>query len=247
MANRSRIEENWVQGEGGYEVTRARKILLLALENLKKERGSITLVQKGYQSGNTMLVDFDDNRLLIDKPRDWPGGITRVRAIFRDNAKLWNHFVANIFQTDKDTLYARFPEEMYLLQRRAHYRVDAPRGSQVTFTYEGQKMKGFFVQDVSSGGMLIFTSMRRNIVLYRNKTIRDIVLNLAIHDSSSQGTGPLLQLQIPEGEVVRGFRNEQLKLIYSGIKFSCTSLEEETLLKYVRQRELALLRKGSQI
>lgn len=236
------IETGWVSTENGYEVTRSKDIINYTISRLKQERVMLTLLQKNYQSGNTMLIDYDAEQILIDKPVDWPRGITQIRAVFRDNAKLWHHFTLVVTSVDKDTLYAKWPTELFLLQRRCHYRIEVPRGGQVAFTYEGQKMRGFFLEDVSAGGMLIFTNLKRNIILFKNKILTDISLALLVHEGDSQDRA--YKLLIKEGEVMRGFRNEEACLIYFGIKFTPNHAEEEALLKYVRQRELAIIRKG---
>jgi len=238
----SAVDVGWVPYEGGYEHTRSPEIIANSLTWLKKDRVFLILVFKGYQSGNTILVKIKDKILHIDKPRDWPGKIKKVRVIFRNSSKLWTHFICNIKAVSFDTLFLHYPEEMFMLQRRTHYRVDVPRGSYASFHCQGE-VRRMSIKDISANGMLIYTQSRLDI-LQRGQTVSKIQLHIVVEEDDPDTQNGVMVIKIQEGEVVRSFSKKDRKLFFFGIHFIPEPTEEERILKYIRQRELAILRKG---
>ncbi len=231
----------WVSYDRGYEITQSGSIISNCLQYLLKERAPITLYNKNYQSGNTLIFAVKDNRLLIDKPRDWMG-LKKVRVIFKDSAKLWNHFVTLIVSESKDTLFAQLPTELFMLQRRAHFRVETPQGSMVTFRHEKKKCK-FKIQDVSAGGMLMFEKINHGIPLH-GKKISEILISIPTVTKGPDAKLSRIRFSIPDGKVVRSFKNGQTEMEFFGVYFTPEPKEETRILQYVRQRELHMLRKG---
>ncbi|MBU0484246.1 MAG: hypothetical protein KKB30_07005 [Proteobacteria bacterium] len=236
------INSGWVPDEIGYQRTSSLAIIKLVLTKLQSDRRFITLVQKGYQSGNSILVDFDQTRLMIDKPVDWPEGSTKAMVVYRDDARLWNHFRVRVTATTHDTIYTDFPRELYQLQRRDHYRVDLPRTSIISFVHKNNLHQGFCVQDLSASGILIYR--KKKDLLAVNDVISQITIKIPadepqIGDPEAEGT----IIKVSKAEVVRTFRNPRVHVFFFGIKFMLANKEEEIMLRYVRQRELELLRR----
>ncbi len=230
----------WVADESGYEKTNSSWVIRQALDRLKKDRVFLTLFHKGYQSGNTILVNYSDH-LQIDKPVDWPGVQVRIRVIFRDGARLWNHFSVQVLSVTNDTIVTEFPKELFQLQRRLHYRVDVPRGSQVLYTHKGKRCQGLYFQDISIGGILICMKVP---LLEHGDTVSAIEMAIPGGQVLDESGAQMQQIiTIGRGEVVRAFRNRQNMTCF-GIEFRPTAQEEKSLFEYVRYRELELLRKG---
>jgi hypothetical protein len=227
----------WVQDEVGYQRTSSRTIINNLLKSLMKKRRFLCLRRKdGYQSGNTVLVEVAENRLAIDKPVDWPGGGAPVTLIFRDDHMLINHCTVKVTAVTTDTVYTAFPGTVYQLQRRSHYRVGVPRASRASMTVRGEYLPGFFLHDISASGILV--SRRDEQLLAEGDELSDISLDIAAED----GRGATV-IAISQGEVTRTFTRSRTGLYYAGIKLLADCHEEETLLRYVRKRELELLRR----
>lgn len=236
------VYNGWVEHQAGYEHTRSERIIRHMMNWLQKNRLFVTVLHKGYQSGGTLVINADDKTITLDKPRDWPGSHTAVRVVFRNQTKLWCHFSGEITVATVDTLQLKFPEELFMLQRRQHYRINVPAGSSVTFLYNQKKCK-LNVADLSAGGMLLQSKDITGLPQPRH-TIKNISLTIPSDDKVAGAENGLLRFQVKEAEVARLFRNETSRTFCLGVIFSLTPAEEERIMKYIRQRELALLRKG---
>jgi len=228
----------WVSDESGYEKTRSREIIGQTLDRLKNNRMLITLYHKDYQSGSTVLVDFGE-QLVIDRPKDWPDNISRVRVVFKDEGRLWNFFQVAVRSVSSDYVYTDVPVELFLLQRRDNYRVDVPSGSQVTFSHQGKNHVALRLENISAGGMLITL---KGQVLRPGDLLTDLYISLP--GGEREGLGKPTELKIGKAEVARTLRGDNHIHILFGIKFLLTPVEEDRVQRYVRSRELELLKKG---
>ncbi len=234
---------HWIPGEEGYDTTKSLEIIKVALANIKKKRMFVVLLQKGYQSGSTIIVDFDDKHLLIDKPMDWPGSNFSVRVVFKDEAMVWNHFTVKVVGVYKDTLKTIFPTELFRLQRRSHFRINVPRGSEASFGRKDWRYTDGAMVDISVGGMLLrFDRLKPIVDGHSNDKISHIVLTIL--PGPGEPSDEAVALVVEEGRIVREMFDQQSKCLMVGVKFSLKVNEEKDLMQYVRQRELALLRKG---
>ena len=232
----------WVPDEMGYQRTGSRAIIAQTLKKIKGNRKFVTLIQKGYQSVNTIIVDYDDNQLLFDKPLDWPDNNDKVIVAFRSDSGLLSHFTVSIKTITKDTLYTEYPKNLYQLQRREQYRVGVPRESRVSFFLNGKKHSGYSIENISASGMLLYRKNKQNLEPHHELTNIKIFLPEEFPPHNSEPIGDTA-LNIKRGEVVRVFDNQRSHLCYAGVRFLLDATEEELIFKYVRQRELELLRK----
>ncbi len=237
------LKIGWVSMEGGYEVTQSPGIILKTLELLKTGRLIVSLLCRGYQSGSTLLYDFDEQNIYIDKPKDWNPDNNKFRVVFRNEAKVWMHFVTVVKEITKDALRCHVPKELFMLQRRSHYRVLLPRESRVTFKYNNEN-HDFKVKDLSAGGMLMYSQFDTDIPQHGNH-LKDLILSIPCHEKIPGVENDILIINIDEGDVVREFVRQQHPMLFCfGVRFYLSSTEEEKVLRYVRQRELEVLRKG---
>jgi c-di-GMP-binding flagellar brake protein YcgR len=226
----------WISQDAGYELTASPAIIQSLLATLKKERNFITLFHEGYQSFGTMLVDVTDTECKIDKPKDWPGTHTKIRVSFKNKAKIAHHFYSRITSTTRNHLYLNLPKELYKLQRRSNYRVELPKGSFATFMYNGKKCK-FNVKDISLSGMLFYTK-NTEAVSEHVKEIEAISVKTPFQDDGD------ISITVKNGEIVRTTYNKRHKIYFHGVRYFPTGPEEEQILKFIRKRELQILRKG---
>lgn len=231
----------WQPSADGREITRSQQIITTTLFRLKSKRIFLTLLHRGYQSGSTVLIAYDRKQLEIDKPLDWPHTETRVRILFKDTARLWTYFTVEVTAATADSLFTRVPDTIYRLQRRSHFRVEPPSGSQASFVHRGTSFTGLSIQDISAGGMLLLSASR--LPLSSEDSITHI--SIFIPDGGeliNPREGGDLVIPIRQGRIARVSEGDAYGY---GIDFKYSQNEEELLLRYVRQRELELLRKDS--
>jgi c-di-GMP-binding flagellar brake protein YcgR len=237
------LKIGWVSMEGGYEITQSPGIIRKNLEYLKGRRIIINLVCKGYQSGSTLLFNFDEHSIFIDKPKDWTPDNSKFRVVFRNEAMVWMHFITSVTEVSADALKCTMPREIFMLQRRSHYRVLLPRESRVSFTYNNEPCE-LAVKDLSVGGILMYSQFDTEIPQH-GSTLHNILLSVPCHDKIPGVADGFLSIKIDEATVVREFVRQQYPILFCfGVRFSLSGAEEEKVLRYVRQRELEVLRKG---
>ncbi len=228
----------WVTLDNGAQSTESHELIKMSLTRLRKKREMVTLVHKGYQSPKTVIVNFDDKKLEIDKPSDWPGSQKLIHILFRDESLVWNQIRVKVLKVTSDSIFTQFPSTLVRLQRRANYRVGVPHGSTAMFLYNEEMFQGFQVVDISANGILLCAD--RELPLDRGNPVNDVAL---FFPGGGDGLSAGTYINIRQGKVMRTSRSENKKFCY-GIFFDLTMTEEEQLLQYVRQRERELLKKG---
>ncbi|PKN44620.1 MAG: hypothetical protein CVU58_09300, partial [Deltaproteobacteria bacterium HGW-Deltaproteobacteria-16] len=146
----------------------------MALDRLREKRELISLVQTGYQSPKTVIVNYDDRMLEIDKPIDWPGTQGIIHILFKDEAMVWNKVRVLVTRTTESSIFTEFPTTLFRLQRRTNYRVGVPNGSTVMFVHNNEMRQGFQVIDVSANGIFVCTDR------FAPLQPGDILLDLAV-------------------------------------------------------------------
>nr|MBF0223275.1 PilZ domain-containing protein [Desulfobulbaceae bacterium] len=226
----------WIQTESGYQKTCSPLLITNSLERLREERRFVTLTNKKYVSGNTVLVDFSTKHLEIDRPLDWPlqmGGPVFVR--FLDRANLLNYYKAKVIKVTDNSILTEFPVELFQLQRRQFYRVSVPGLNNVTLQCKGNECSGLIAQDLSIRGILI--SKKSGQIFDIGDEVENLCLE--IHSSGKSVYSQLtISLQAQQGQVVRLDKNSDLNQYIAGLKLFPDRKEEKILQKYIHQREL---------
>ena len=228
----------WVPHGSGYEMTRCRHIIVQRLRELKQRKIPIVLVHEKYQSGTTLLLGSREKLLLLDKPLDWPGTHDTIRAIHRGPDALWNHFYSKVVKTDSDTLYITVPSAYFMLQRRENYRIDLPSGSMAAFLHKNTLYSNIAIKDLSAGGMLLTTPQASP--WETGDSLEEIILTLPL-----EGEGSYATLPCKGAGIVRTSRDTENHYFLYAVQFLASNRESEAIIRYVRQRELELLRKAA--
>lgn len=229
----------WLDIGAGYESSTSSELIDQTIARLVSEHAPVFLASNGHQAGPTILLDVNDRGLLIDKPRDWRP-CQKVRVIFKDKARLTNHFDVQIQFASADTLQSSQPGEIFRLQRRTRYRVDVPSGCHVSFRSNTNLHSGLTLKNISATGML-FCSKRP--MAFPRTEIQDIALSIPAAEGDNILTG-WQQKKISQGEIVRTFDDRQLGVFCYGVAFRSKRKEEDELTRYIRQRERELILKG---
>lgn len=233
----------WILLESGYEKNCSADVINRVLGSMKKKRTSLIIAAKGYQSGTTILYDYNKENLFIDKPLDFPNTVSSVRICFADESKITNYFDVKVGSVSKDTIFTPLPREVFRLQRRSEFRVAAPHGCHVSFSHQGERCEEVSVINISIKGMLCCS---KSVKLSDNSNLKDIMIDLsAYYDSLGfDEMPPLSYFTISSGRVVRSYFERETGRTCYGVAFECRPDEEKNLAGYVRQREIELLKKG---
>ena len=231
----------WRAIKGGFEMTGSADMINQAVIRLIKERTLLTLADSTYISSLTVLKDFDGTSLVVDRVDNWPDNKKNIRIIFKDHEKLWSHFDVEVKKITDEDIITSFPAYLYRLQRRDYYRLLAPKGSKVTFTFEEKKYEGFFTLDISAGGMLISTTKRPPL------NIDDTLENVRIFFPAIENGDELHQdehvFHVPRGKVIYILKDGDMRFHKIGVAFIINDLLRDEIMMFIRQRELELLRK----
>ena len=233
-------KKGWILLNNGYEQTHSPEIIDKIISRITKKRIPVFLAHKKTKLGFSFIFEKKLERLSIDKPKECPEGLDKLRVIFKDEARLAHQFNCPIISSSEDAFFAKLPTVLYRLQRRSSFRVDAPQGSYVSFKANNKLITGIPIKNISASGMLFCCKKDHQL---NDSVLDDITLAMPVRESDDLLTDWELK-RVERGKVVRFFQNRTSGVTCFGVNFTPQANEEDELVKYVRQRELELLRKG---
>lgn len=233
-------KNGWILLNNGYEQTSSPEIIDRIISRIASKRIPVYLAHRKTRLGFSFIFEKKLERLSIDKPKDCPEGLDKLRVIFKDEARLAHQFNCPIISSSEDAFFAKLPAVLYRLQRRSSFRVDAPQGSYVSFNANNKRITGIPIKNLSAGGMLFCCKKDYQLT---DSVLDDIALAMPVRESDDLLTDWELK-RVERGRVVRFFENRNNGATCFGVNFTPKASEEDELMKYVRQRELELLRKG---
>ncbi|NTV12488.1 MAG: PilZ domain-containing protein [Desulfobulbaceae bacterium] len=189
----------------------------------------------GQRYGNTILVNFDQEILTIDKPNTFDENtVDTFRIYFKDILGEWSFFQVRTISECAFTLCSTYPDALYRLQRRQYHRVDLPEGTRAVFWEEDRLRDGGVVKDLSAVGMLICTGSTEE-QFQANTVINEIAIALPFHPSARRKDAEerVVLPVIKKGRIVRSFKDSETNLIYHGVAFDKDDEEETELTRYV--------------
>lgn len=229
----------WVDFGGGIHATRSNEIIQQALWTIQRQHIFCTVVAKGYESGKVVLIEFGPDRLVVDRPLDWPlqMGSQSLKIVFKSRNQLWNQFVVELIEVTVDSLITSMPRRYISLQRRDFYRVAVPPNSRAVFYHKGESISQLRVENISVNGALFCAEDNKYQRLSGGELLTDITM---FFPDDKNGEIPV---KIKKGRVARTDQNERRHQCF-GVHFLLDTREERGLLQHVRLRERELLRKG---
>lgn len=189
----------------------------------------------GNRYGNTILAEFDQETLSIDRPLDFDEkAIGRFRIYFQDILGVWCFFEVETVAECSYSLCATYPKILYRLQRRQYHRVEVPQGTRTVFWEKDNLRDGGYVKDLSAAGMLICTGSSET-VFDENAEINEIAIALPHHPSLMRKEGPerLALPVIRKGRIVRSFKDCENNQVCHGISFEYDEKSELELARFV--------------
>lgn len=190
----------------------------------------------GRRYGNTILIDFDQQTLQIDKPNNFDEKtITSFQIYFKDILGVWSFFPVRTIAECDSVLCSTYPAALYRLQRRQYQRVDVPRGTRTVFwTGDQRHQEGGFVKDLSAGGMLICTGTTEE-QFGPNTVINDITITLPFappprwEDDEASVVLPVIR----KGRIVRTFKDSEGEQVCHGVAFETDGEADNELTSYI--------------
>ncbi|MEJ2034284.1 MAG: hypothetical protein P8Y63_14870 [Deltaproteobacteria bacterium] len=222
--------------EPGCETIEAGQVIRGLVSYLREHRIQIALTDRNDYLGNTVLIDFDSDRLRLDRPPHLSARPASVRANFVHKDRLHHFFTVPVAELKDDVLEVSLPDQIFRIQRRSHYRVDVPMGSSVSFAHKDRVFENFAVRNVSAGGLLLCVQSERRLL--KGAKLADLDLALLLFNSAET-----FSFKVRQAEIVRIADEESDHHCY-GASLQLTPREEDILCKYVRRRECELLAKG---
>ena len=200
----------------------------------------------GRRYGNTILINFDQDGLTIEKPYNFDdGAIDAFRVYFKDILGVWSFFQVQIISTSESdsTICASHPGFLYRLQGRRYHRVDVPEGTRVVFWQDDQLRVEGFVRDISAGGMLICSGSIEGR-LQADAVINEITITLPSSSSLWQDEARVVLPVIKKGRIVRTSKGSESNQICHGVAFETDDESEEELNSCIEVIKDSMLRRG---
>ena len=148
---------------------------LITLADIRKRKRVHYFLIQYYETFQKAVVDSDDWRL-------------RFEFTGRDN--IHHAFETRDGEISRDMIWIKLPETVYRYQRRVHFRLDAPHGTQLKFKIKDTRYN-LLVIDVSLGGTLgvlvsLTEEMERELRLHKNKSLEHVELIFPARDDENE-------------------------------------------------------------
>jgi len=254
---------DWTTSDRGHEVSRSPEVIGRLMDHLMAERIMLFLHHQGYSSSGTMLLENSDGHIVLDMPQDWPGTERSIRVDFNGPEGLRYYFYGDVGAASKDTIVLPLPKEVFRMQLRHFFRVELPSGSVVSFLHKKNNYENLSVRDMSAGGMKITSKERLDFEKF--DLISKIVIiipapslqpakprslverqKMAVQQKKgeAQQAAPPRRLDVKSAKLVHISFDTLQKVYGYGVQFRLDSRDQERLQKFVRTRELEMLRQG---
>jgi|GEM_PF-5893386 len=217
-------EAPWHNRENCFSKSTDLLLIARSIRHIKDNHGALTLVaDHGDVCQQSLLVNFNEKSLQLDRPLEWNDKLDYFRVFFRDRYHNWNFFSVSEFSSSPFAISAAMPEELYFLQRRACQRVKVPVGTRALVKNGNQVMTTVFVKDLSAGGMLMSNDPADGEYV-KDSVINDILVS--IPPSGAGGENGSIRTVLPligQGRIVRSYVDRQTNRPCYGVSFQYDS------------------------
>ncbi len=247
-------DKGWVFYGDDVKFTSNRKLIAEEVERIYKKRIWIEMRFPGYKSAPTLIMSVKEDEIELERPSDWNQEQEVVLLQYRAPREPWHSIKTRLKKASGDSLFFYFPEIYAVSERRSYFRVETPAGSTAKIMLKKQSSSTtsrkrarhkFFmgiIKDISVGGISIYPQKMPGVILPASHIfVGPLELDLKINEKK---TWPLMEIK--KAEVVRlseTMLNDK-KILEMAFKFHMNRSEEENLVNYIRQRELAIIKSG---
>ncbi len=237
-------QKGWVQIDNQYEFTTNRDVIFKEVKKLVTDRIWVEIRLKGYKSAPTLIMSVGEDKVEIDKPRDWPGA-EDITLIYRHTEGPWHFLQARVKGVSKQAIWTYLPYVFIILERREHFRISTPTDSKikVVFNQGGKEIciTGEII-DISLGGVSFWVDLSNKTPLPSIRSMVDLIeLELKL-DASTRWKDEKIVLTKAEVVRVEDIKHGKGTKKRIALKFHSPIKEIDQLWPYIRQRELLLLK-----
>ncbi|TSA12335.1 MAG: hypothetical protein D4R73_02545 [Deltaproteobacteria bacterium] len=155
-----------------------------------------------------------------------------------DSQKIPYRFSTRLYKTEDRAIWVYFPKEIVRIQRRRHFRIDVPSGSEVSMSLGGETSI-FAIKDISVSGLAILVprNKKKEKFLKLGDELKEIKVRLLLE-------GQVYGIDIKSAMVRRLQDNMETKVILCGLEFTGIDNKTENIVNdYIRRLERFVLRK----
>ncbi len=219
------------------------------LREIMSERRQLTLFVSGTDYARlTIIIDLAliDGRMYVvmDSIRGFPE-VMRSRSdgelVFEcsDSQKIPYSFKTKLYKAEDSGIWIYFPKEIVRIQRRRHFRINAPTGSKMIIFVEERRGIPFDVVNISISGLAITVPLdsSKAKLLENGDNLEEIKLELPLEEQ-------VYEIYIDSAVVRRTQDDVMTNLRLSGLEFTDIDSKSQSLLQeYIRNLERSMLRK----
>ncbi|MEW6327995.1 MAG: PilZ domain-containing protein [Thermodesulfobacteriota bacterium] len=155
-----------------------------------------------------------------------------------DNQKIPYRFRAKLYKAEGREIWVYFPKEIVRIQRRRHFRIDVPSGSEVSMS-PGGETSIFAIKDISVSGLAILVPRNKGKekFLKPGDELKDLRVHLLLE-------GKVYGIDVKSAIVRRLQDNMETNVILCGLEFTGIDNKTENIVNdYIRRLERSMLRK----
>jgi c-di-GMP-binding flagellar brake protein YcgR len=228
------------------EITSDSESILKTIQAMIENRvlGKIEIPETEY-SWITMILEIKKNKgisfLSIERIEGLESLLSKfpnreVSLEFMDKGGVPCRFRTRVVECRPNDIWSELPKEIYRIQKRQYFRINALPGAKVTFRMGPSKEEKGEVKNLCEGGVAFFTE--KDLNLKAGDLLNDVYLN--IPEGNEQ-----LSFYIPQA-VIRRMVNPSVRerrTLY-GVEFLGMSKEiKEKLMAYISQQQMVVIRK----
>ncbi len=242
----------WIYYTDELKYTSNRQLIEEEVERIFKNRVWVEIRYPGYQSPTTLIMSVEKDEIELEMPPDWDHAQKVALLKYRVPGEPWHSLKVHVKRISGGSIFFHFPEIYTISERRSYFRIEVPSGSTAKIIMQRRAAPArrrarqrFFtgiIKDISAGGVCLYPQKTPGIVLPGSHVmVGPVELNLKIN---IEKTWPLLEIE--KAEVVRlseTMLNDRTVPVMA-LKFHLSHKEEENLVNYIRQRELAIIKSG---
>ncbi len=250
LKRNSQSDKGWVYYGDEIKYTSNRKLIVEELNRILKKRIWLELCYPGYKSNPALIISLSKKGVEVELPPGWDSSVDTALLKYRLPNEPWHSLKVHVKEITGHSIFFELPELHVVSERRACFRIDVPPDSRARVMIQkklSSKRKRVrsrcitgSIKDISAGGMCMYPDMTSGLMLPEvHMVVGPVILDLKINHEK---TWPTLEIQ--EAEVVRTSRTmlNDKNVMQMALKFRLTRKEEESLVAYIRHRELVVIR-----
>ncbi|MDP2798555.1 MAG: PilZ domain-containing protein, partial [Deltaproteobacteria bacterium] len=155
-----------------------------------------------------------------------------------DSQKIPYRFSTRLYKAEDREICIYSPKEIVRIQRRRHFRIDVPSGSEVSMSLGGETSI-FAIKDISVSGLAILVprNKKKEKFLKLGDELKEIKVRLLLE-------GQVYGIDIKSAMVRRLQDNMETRVILCGLEFTGIDNKTENIVNdYIRRLERSVLRK----